>query len=50
MANTSIFAAFERMWHHICMALSNKIDRTEVYTKEEIDNMVGDIATILHSI
>lgn len=27
MANTSILAAFERLWHHIQVALSNKIEK-----------------------
>ena len=27
MANTSIYNAFERLWHHIQVALSNKIEK-----------------------
>lgn len=27
MANASILAAFERMWHHIQLALSNKVEK-----------------------
>ena len=50
MANTSIYAAFERMWHHISLALGNKVDSNRVYTKEEIDAMIGDIASVLRSI
>lgn len=30
MANNSIRAAFERMWQHITLALSNKADKSEV--------------------
>lgn len=32
MANTSIKAAFERMWAHIVLALSNKVDLTSEET------------------
>ena len=32
MANTSIYAAFERMWQHIVSALGNKADKSEVPT------------------
>ena len=35
MANTSIFAAFERMWQHISSALSNKAERDEIPTKAD---------------
>lgn len=30
MANTSILAAFERMWQHVVAALSNKADTADV--------------------
>ena len=30
MANNSIRAAFERMWQHVTLALSNKADKSEV--------------------
>lgn len=39
MANQSILAAFERMWHHIVVALGNKSDadhsHSEFYLKED---------------
>lgn len=35
MANSSIFAAFERMWQHIVSALGNKANRDEVPTKAD---------------
>ena len=28
MSNVSIKLAFERMWHHVVTALSNKLDKT----------------------
>lgn len=41
MANVSILAAFERMWHHIVAALGNKSDvdhsHSEFYLKEDHD-------------
>ena len=41
MANQSILAAFERMWHHIVAALGNKSDvdhsHSEFYLKEDHD-------------
>ena len=33
MANTSILNAFERMWHHVTIALSNKAAKSEIPTK-----------------
>lgn len=30
MANTSILAAFERMWQHVVAALSNKADTADL--------------------
>lgn len=29
MANTSIYAAFERMWQHIVARLGNKVDKVD---------------------
>lgn len=55
MANTSILAAFERMWLHVTNALSGKADvdhnhDSRYYTKTEIDNLglttIPDIDTI----
>ena len=42
MVNQSIRAAFERLWQHIVIALSNKADESHnhndlYYTKAEID-------------
>ena len=47
MANTSILAAFERMWSYITVALNNKSDTTHLhddtyYTKSEIDEKIDD--------
>jgi hypothetical protein len=36
MANTSIYAAFERMWQHITIALSNKPDKADLDRVEEL--------------
>ena len=33
MANTSILAAFERMWQHVAIAISNKAEKSEIPTK-----------------
>lgn len=33
MANTSIRAAFERMWQHITLALSNKADKDHTHVQ-----------------
>ena len=41
MANSSILAAFERMWQHIVVALNNKSDKTDV---EALQEKVGDTA------
>lgn len=30
MANSSIYAAFERMWQHVIAALSKKADKTDI--------------------
>lgn len=35
MANTSIYAAFERLWQHVVAALGNKADTSYVNTKLE---------------
>lgn len=46
MANASIFAAFERMWQHINIALNNKSDISHThderyYTKTEVDAAIA---------
>jgi hypothetical protein len=41
MANTSIFAAFERMWQHIISALSTKAEKTEIPTNASELNAVA---------
>ena len=55
MANTSILAAFERMWQHITSALSNKSDISHnhndiYYTELEINNKLSDINTSVANI
>lgn len=51
MANTSIYAAFERMWQHVVAALGNKSDVNHnhddvYYTESEIDAMIEDVGSI----
>ena len=36
MANTSILAAFERMWQHVVVALSGKADKEHTHNAEDI--------------
>lgn len=55
MANTSILAAFERMWQHIVNALSNKADKVHnhddaYYTESEVDTKILDINTSVSNI
>lgn len=49
MANSSILAAFERMWQHVVAALVNKADinhsHDDVYKKNEIDSTLNTINT-----
>ena len=55
MANASIYAAFERMWQHIAVALGTKVDKVDGkdlssndYTDEDknklnnIESLIGD--------
>ena len=39
MANTSILAAFERMWQHVVAALSNKSDKGHIHSIDNITNL-----------
>ena len=45
MSNASIKSAFERMWHHIVVALNNKSDtghtHSEFYSKNETESYVA---------
>lgn len=55
MANTSIVAAFDRMWQHITSALSNKSDISHnhndiYYTELEINNKLSDVNTSVANI
>lgn len=59
MANTSIYAAFERMWQHIVSTMNNKSEINHLHddryyeksevdiaindTKEYIDELIGDL-------
>ena len=48
MANTSIFAAFERFWQHVVVAIGDKADALHThddryYTETEIDNIVSGL-------
>ena len=54
MANTSILAAFERMWQHVSTLVSSKanVDHSHddfYYTESEIDNKLSDKAELIHS-
>ena len=54
MANTSIKAAFERMWQHITSALSNKSDISHnhndiYYTESEIDTKLQSKSDTTHN-
>lgn len=62
MANNSIKAAFERMWQHVTLALSNKADNTDLdnyatkseanstyATKEEVSNVVIETVALQES-
>ena len=47
MANASILAAFERMWQHVVVLMSNKADSNHnhndlYYTKNEVDNSLSN--------
>lgn len=53
MANTSILAAFERMWQHVVAALGNKSDISHThddkyYTESEIDSKLSGKANASH--
>lgn len=54
MANTSIYAAFERMWQHVVTRLSDKSDinhtHDEYYTEGEIDSKLSSINTSINNI
>lgn len=55
MANSSIVAAFERMWHHVTSALSNKSDISHshddmYYTEAEINVKISDINTSIGNV
>lgn len=52
--NTSILAAFERMWQHVAAALGNKSDISHnhddfYYTEAEIDNMLSTKSDSAHT-
>lgn len=53
MANQSIFAAFERMWQHIIIALNGKADAEHnhndiYYTESEIDSTINNKMNIVN--
>ena len=55
MANTSILAAFERMWQHVVNALGNKADSDHVhdnryYTETEVDTKISAVNTSITNI
>lgn len=55
MANTSILAAFERMWQHTTAALGEKSDTSHThddryYTESEVDTKISAINTVVTNI
>ena len=51
MANPSIYAAIERLWHHVQIALAGKSDTDHThddlyYTESEIDSMLSQKAQV----
>ena len=55
MANTSIFAAFERMWQHVVAALGGKADINhnhddKYYTEVEVDTKLSAIDIPVQSV
>ena len=55
MANTSILAAFERMWFHVVTKLGGKSDIDHIhdemyYTEEEIDLKLSEVNTSITNI
>lgn len=55
MANTSLLAAFERMWQHVTYALSGKSDISHnhndtYYTESEIDTKISSVNTSITNI
>lgn len=48
--NSSILAAFERMWQHIVSALATKADtnhkHNDIYYKDEIDTILNQSSQI----
>ena len=55
MANTSLLAAFERMWQHVTYALSGKSDISHnhddtYYTESEIDTKISSVTTSITNI
>ena len=55
MSNTSILAAFERMWQHVVNALGNKSDEGHVhddryYTETEVDSKISNVNTSITNI
>lgn len=47
MANASIFAAFERFWQHVVVALGDKADASDVQT--QFDQLQHNIESMSHS-
>lgn len=43
MANTSIYAAFERFWQHVVAALSAKADTQHSHSTTEIDGLTEHV-------
>lgn len=55
MANTSILAAFERMWQHVVAGFGNKADvdhshDDRYYTETEIDSKISTVNTSINNI
>ena len=55
MANTSIFAAFERFWQHVVVKLGDKanLDHTHddlYYTEAEVDEKISEVSAPLSTL
>lgn len=46
MANTSIYAAFERMWQHVIAALGSKADKTDIVQSDWDETNESSLAFI----
>lgn len=50
MSNTSILAAFERMWQHVVNAIGTHVHDDRYYTETEIDSKISNVNTSITNI